>query len=587
MRSNAKILLLCLGVFALAGAVAWGVFEAMPHIEDEHANLFQAEIFAAGRATVGVPREPDSFFIPFVINTGEGKRFGKYPPGYPLLLALGAAIGQPWLVNALAAALGTLGVYLLGRDLFDRDTGLLAAALGAVSPMFVLLSGTLLAHTTSIAALVLFAWAFVRARQPGEASPVLFALGGGVLLGWAAIIRPWTALAVALPFALLGMWDVARSRGRVLRIYLVLALGAALVCSLQLVFNLATTGSPLTNTYRMWWSYDTIGFGPGHGRDAAGHTLAKGWSNLKLDLAELSGGLFGWPEPFHVPLTFLPVALGLLWPACQRFGPHLPTPSPRGHSTPGSAGAIGDHTPLTPGRGGAPSSPSTLVGDKRSAGGGLAGGWGGRTALSRLRPIMQKIVAFVVSFVASTYKEWALLLPAVSLILAQMAYWARGSSLYGPRYYAEVLPFLWIIAARGLIKFAAGTWRRRVVNLALPIMIAWSVVFTIEPRILKGLSLFDITRRDADTIAAAGPHNALVFVHGDYWTSYAALSWLNAPTLDGDVVFAKDRGPIANELVIEDYPGREIYYYDREQSPALSSTSGGEREPHGVATPAS
>src|SRR5262245_55239985 len=140
-RSNAKILILCLAVFALAGVVAWGVFDAMPHLEDEHANLYQADVFAAGRATVGVPHEPDSFFIPFVVNTVQGKRFGKYPPGYPLLLALGAAIGQPWLINALAASLGILAVYLLGRDLFDRDTGLLAAALGAVSPMFVLLAG--------------------------------------------------------------------------------------------------------------------------------------------------------------------------------------------------------------------------------------------------------------------------------------------------------------------------------------------------------------------------------------------------------------------------------------------------------------
>src|SRR5262245_3142821 len=221
---NTKILILCFAVFALASLVAWGVFEAMPHLEDEHANLFQAEVFADGRTSVGVPREPDSFFIPFVVNTGAGKRFGKYPPGYPLLLALGAAIGQPWLINSLAAALGILGVYLLGRDLFDRDTGLLAGALGAVSPMFVLLSGTLLAHATSITALTLFAWAFVRTRRPSEPSPVLFALGAGALLGWAAIIRPWTALAVALPFGLLALWDVARSRGRALRFYLPLAL---------------------------------------------------------------------------------------------------------------------------------------------------------------------------------------------------------------------------------------------------------------------------------------------------------------------------------------------------------------------------
>jgi 4-amino-4-deoxy-L-arabinose transferase-like glycosyltransferase len=526
MRSNDKILILCLAVFALAGAVAWGVFEAMPHLEDEHANLFQADVFAAGRAYVAVPRQPDSFFIPFVVNTAEGKRFGKYPPGYPLLLALGAAVGQPWLVNALAAALGILGVYLFGRDIFDRDTGLLAAALGAVSPMFVLLSGTLLAHTTSIAALMLFAWAFVRARRSGEPSPGLFAVGAGVLLGWAAIIRPWTALAVVFPFALLGLWDVARSRGRALPIYLALALAAGLVCVLQLVFNLAVTGSPLTNTYRLWWPYDTVGFGLGVGR--AGHTLDKGWRNLKLDLAELPGGLFGWPTPFRVPLTFLPIALGLLWPVARQVVVHPASlPAAKAYPMPGSRAA---------------------------------------SAWQRIRSFVRNVVASVVSGV---YREWALLLPAVSLIVAQMAYWARGSSLYGPRYYAEALPFLWIIASRGLIKFAASTWRRRAVKLALPLLVGWSILFTIEPRILAAFGLFDITRQDANTIAAATLHDALVFVHGDYWTSYAALSWLNAPTLDGNVLFVKDRGVAENQRVIEGYPGRTVYYYDAKQQPAL------------------
>jgi hypothetical protein len=171
-------------------------------------------------------------------------------------------------------------------------------------------------------------------------------------------------------------------------------------------------------------------------------------------------------------------------------------------------------------------------------------------------------------------REWALLLPAASLIVAQVAYWARGSSLYGPRYYAEALPFLWLIAARGLIKFSSGAWRRRAVMLALPVLLAWSIVFTLEPRILQGIGLFDITRHDAREIAAVAPYNALVFVRSDYWTSYAALSWLNAPTLDGQVVFAKDSGPVVNARVIEDFPGRTVYYYDRQQRPALRSADG-------------
>ena len=46
---------------------------------------------------------------------------------------------------------------------------------------------------------------------------------------------------------------------------------------------------------------------------------------------------------------------------------------------------------------------------------------------------------------------------------------------------------------------------------------------------------------------------------------------LNLLELAGLPYFAKDRGPIANERVIEEFPGRAIYYYDREQQPALRS----------------
>jgi 4-amino-4-deoxy-L-arabinose transferase-like glycosyltransferase len=500
---NARVAILCVAVFALATLIAWAVFDAMPHLEDEHANLFQADVFAAGRVTVDVPRDVDSFFVPFVINTAEGKRFGKYPPGYPLLLALGVAVGQPWLINPLAAALGVLGTYLLGRDLFDRDAGLLGAALVAISPMYLLLAGTLLAHSTSIATLMFFAWAFVRARRPATPRRALFGIAAGLLLGWTAITRPWTALAVALPFMLLGLWDVLRSRGRDLPLYATMTCAAALVCLIQLWFNLAATGSATVNTYRMWWSYDTVGFGLGHGRSQQGHTLAVGFHNLKLDMAEFPAALFGWPEPRGVVLAWVPIALGLLWPARWRAG-----------------------------------------------------------AVDRLAP--------VASFVSGIAKEWALLLPATALILAQTAYWARGSSLYGPRYYAEAIPFLAIIAARGLIKFAACTWRRRAVKLALPVLVAWGVLFTIEPRTLEGRSLFDIDRRDADTIAAAAPRMALIFVAGEYWTNYANLSWLNAPTLDGPILFAKDRGSFMNEQVMRDYPGRTVYYYKRSRQPALS-----------------
>ena len=64
-----------------------------------------------------------------------------------------------------------LGVYLLGRDLFDANTGLLAAALGLLAPMFILLSGALVSHLVTMALLTFFAWGFVRAAPIGSRPP--------------------------------------------------------------------------------------------------------------------------------------------------------------------------------------------------------------------------------------------------------------------------------------------------------------------------------------------------------------------------------------------------------------------------------
>ncbi len=482
---NYKVLILCVATFVLATAVAWEALGAMPHLEDEQANVFQAKVFASGHVTVDEPPvRPTSFFIPFVIHD-NGRAFGKYTPGYPLVLSIGALFNQLWLVNALAAALTTWGVYLLGRDLFDRHVGLLAAALGAISPMALLLSGTLLAHTTTMCALTFFAWAFVRARRSTEPHRVRFAVIGGLAIGWALITRPWTAVAVGTPFALIAFIDLIRRLRKNLRVYACMMIAFALIASLWPLYNFITTGSPTTNTYTLWWPYDTIGFGPNVGRGDDGHTWAKAMINFRLDFPLFGEALLGWPSVFGWSLSWLAIALGLVWPKL----------------------------------------------DKR---------------------------------------DWALMIPPALLIVAHFAYWARGEGLFGPRYYAEGMPFLWIVAARGLSKFGSTKWPRRVVKVALPILTAWSIVFAIEPRFMQSFDLYRVGRTDVDRLNAANLHHALVFVHAYIWSDYGGLAWQNAPQLsDSDVLFAEDYGSSVNEDVIRAFPDRKVYYYDKAQAIAL------------------
>ena len=72
---GAIVLGIALVAFLVGNLVASGVFERVPHLEDEVAYLFQAKVFALGRMYVPSPRYPPSFFAPFVLDHA-GKRFG-------------------------------------------------------------------------------------------------------------------------------------------------------------------------------------------------------------------------------------------------------------------------------------------------------------------------------------------------------------------------------------------------------------------------------------------------------------------------------------------------------------------------------
>ncbi len=480
-RLDWKLPALCLAVFILSAAVAWGVYGDMPHLEDEHANYFQAKVFAHGDLTAAAPRaQPRAFFIPFIIPLNR-QLFSKYPPGYSLLLAPGALIGQPWIINALASVLTVLAVYLLGRDLFDANTGLLAAALGAIAPMFVLLSGALLSHVATMALLTLFAWGFVRARRLDERHPLRFAAFAGAMIGLAAITRPWTTVAIGAAFVILALIDVARRRRGAWRSYALLLGVAILVAEILPLYNYFVTGSALTNTYALWWPTDRIGFGPGTGMMPGGHNLPTAILNFQLDFPDFGPMALGGPVILDVAIAWGLVLAALLLPP-------------------------------------------------------LSG------------------------------RDWALMLPVLLLVAAHFAYWARGNGLYGPRYYAEAMPFLWLLGARGLIKLCRFTWPRRVVYVALPLFIAVTLALTTQPRFLISDMDYRAARQDVAALARADLHHALVFVHAAIWSDYANLGWLNAVDVDeSDVIYAYDLDPLANQVLIEAYPDRQVYYYDRTQ----------------------
>ena len=301
-RPARLIYLVCAIAFLVTAAVAAFAFERLPHLEDEVAYLFQAKTMALGRLTVPSPDQPDSFWTPFVLDW-QGQRFGKYPPGWPAVLAVGVLARVPWLVNPLLAALALYLVYRLGRTLYDDRAGLLAAILGLTSPLFWVLGGSFLSHLASSVWLLLFSLWFIwtaRGRHWG------FALGAGLALGAAFLTRSLTAVAFAAPFVIYSLVQVLRREQSHWPRYLLVAASAGAVAAMLPLYQWAVTGDPWLNPYLLWWPYDRLGFGPGIGAMPGGHSPFYAWINLKQDLSRAATDVLGWPG-----LSWVPLVLGL------------------------------------------------------------------------------------------------------------------------------------------------------------------------------------------------------------------------------------------------------------------------------------
>lgn len=146
-------------------------------------------------------------------------------PGYPLLLALlDDNLTAIIVVQALLAGLTVFLVGLVGLRLFNSRAGLLGATFLAVDIPSIFLSGTVMSEvlftlSAVLAAALFLGWTQDRGRKACEGKPsrTLSAAAAGLVLGFAALVRP-IALFAFVPF---GLVLVARRNWRGLVLMLV------------------------------------------------------------------------------------------------------------------------------------------------------------------------------------------------------------------------------------------------------------------------------------------------------------------------------------------------------------------------------
>jgi hypothetical protein len=299
-------LALSLAAVIAAYLVAGRIFERVPHIEDEIAYVWQAKAMAGGAVTVPTPVIPKKFLVPFVVDY-EGARFGKYPLGWPALLSVGIRLGLRAWVNPLLGGLAVWLTFVLGKRLLGGVGGFLAAVLTATSPFFLMISGSLLSHALGLVlalAFVLAWWDVVRPpKENGLPSWVPVVTAGGAI-GLLAVTRPYTAVGVALPFVVQALIGIVRGPAAFRKRAAGVAVAAALVGSLHLLWQAAATGDPFFNLYTLWWEYDKVGFGPGYGVSDSGHNLRLARINTIYSVKVGMHDAFGWPGLSWILLPF-------------------------------------------------------------------------------------------------------------------------------------------------------------------------------------------------------------------------------------------------------------------------------------------
>ena len=260
-RLGAAALAVTAGV--LVFVLSHRVFPYLSTNHDEAVYLQQAELLLQGQLVLRPP-VAEAFEPWFFVESGP-ELYPKYTPVTAAVFAVGMALGDPALSQAVVGAGLVALTYAVGTEAFDRRTALFGAGLVAVSPFFLVQTATFLPYAPTLLIELLFAWAYLRAARTGSRR---WAALAGLAIGIAFFARPYTAVLFATPFVGHALWTVGRGLGTgrsaaldALGPQVVVALCGLLGVGATLAYNARMTGDPFTFPYQIFAPRDGLGFG--------------------------------------------------------------------------------------------------------------------------------------------------------------------------------------------------------------------------------------------------------------------------------------------------------------------------------------
>ena len=239
--------------------------DGVPHFSDSLTYQMQGRMLYNGQLAMDKPAHPDLFIHSlFFVTDGqhidpatnqmvyEGtKFFGKYPIGWPAVLGFFDKLGVGFTANAVLAGLGALLTFGLARQVTTRRVAVIAAMLFALSPWAWFNGSHFASHVASMVAVNGFLCFFLRVLHAKPQAAYGAAVGAGLCLGGALLVRPFDAAMFSLPAIIVSFALVLREPKKWITHGAVISLATCVGIAIYLASNAMTTGHAKVSPYSL------------------------------------------------------------------------------------------------------------------------------------------------------------------------------------------------------------------------------------------------------------------------------------------------------------------------------------------------
>lgn len=236
------------------------ILKNFPNSADEYSYLFQAATYADGRLYNPAPPLPGCFqFTHSIIS--DGKWVGRFPPGWPLLIAGFLKLtGLTSLLNPILSTLVLIIIYKFAEELFKSRIALLTLLTLVVSPYFIFHGASYFSHMSELLFILLFYYSGYYFTKNGK---YLYAILAGFSIGIAFLIRTYTSVLMSVPFIIYYLNPKLFSLKRIYNgIWFIIGFMPCILFSF--FYNYRITGDPFLFVTQWIDHSEQLGFVKGH-----------------------------------------------------------------------------------------------------------------------------------------------------------------------------------------------------------------------------------------------------------------------------------------------------------------------------------